>query len=281
MKQLNIFTDKELKYAHKKTARTREETVNDYEAFLKKFERKKTTDDCYTPANVYNAVLEWLGKQIDLEGREIIRPFYPDKDYKKEVYPTGCIVVDNPPFSLLSEIKTFYQSNGISFFLFAPHLTLFAGQQEGINYILTANSIIFENGANICISFTSNLFKDIKLWASSELHQMIDKANKDNINKQKKSLPKYVYPANVVTVSRLDRIIKGGVDIKIYSDQCYRVATLIDQKRLDKAIFGAGYLISDSAAAELKAAELKAAGKKDKYIWKLYPSEKEIIKHLR
>lgn len=210
MKQLNIFTDKELKHAHKKTARTRNETLNDYEAFLKKFERKKTTDDCYTPANVYNAVLEWLGKQIDLEGREIIRPFYPDKDYKKEVYPTGCIVVDNPPFSLLSEIKTFYQSNGISFFLFSPHLTLFSGMEEDLNYILTANNITFENGANICISFTSNLFKDIKLWASSELHQMIDKANRDNINKQKKPLPKYTYPANVVTASRLDRIIKGG-----------------------------------------------------------------------
>ena len=29
----------------------------DYEAFVGKFEPKKTTDDCYTPPEVYDAVL--------------------------------------------------------------------------------------------------------------------------------------------------------------------------------------------------------------------------------
>ena len=31
----------------------------EYQAFLEKFEAKKTTDDCYTPDNIYNAVKKW------------------------------------------------------------------------------------------------------------------------------------------------------------------------------------------------------------------------------
>jgi hypothetical protein len=31
----------------------RQTTFLDYEGFLDKFQPKKTTDDCYTPANVY------------------------------------------------------------------------------------------------------------------------------------------------------------------------------------------------------------------------------------
>lgn len=30
---------------------------DEYTEFLQKFERKKTTDDCYTPENIYWAVL--------------------------------------------------------------------------------------------------------------------------------------------------------------------------------------------------------------------------------
>ena len=35
---------------------TREEKFNDYEGFVEKFKPKKTTDDCYTPPAVYEAV---------------------------------------------------------------------------------------------------------------------------------------------------------------------------------------------------------------------------------
>lgn len=97
-----------------------------YVAFVEKFERKKTTDDCYTPECVYEAVLEWLHeKGINMNKYQVVRPFYPDKDYKLEAYPDSCIVVDNPPFSIISEICRWYSERGIKFFLFAPHLTLF------------------------------------------------------------------------------------------------------------------------------------------------------------
>ena len=32
----------------------------DYDTFVDKFKPKKTTDDCYTPDNVYQACLDWL-----------------------------------------------------------------------------------------------------------------------------------------------------------------------------------------------------------------------------
>ena len=43
-----------------------EETAQDaeYSAFVDKFTPKKTTDDCYTPENIYEAVAEWGGGGI-------------------------------------------------------------------------------------------------------------------------------------------------------------------------------------------------------------------------
>ena len=33
--------------------------MNDYDGFVEKFKPKKTTDDCYTPPAVYDAVVGW------------------------------------------------------------------------------------------------------------------------------------------------------------------------------------------------------------------------------
>ena len=37
-----------------------------YEEFVEKFKPKKTTDDCYTPPLVYDAVAEWVAKEYGL-----------------------------------------------------------------------------------------------------------------------------------------------------------------------------------------------------------------------
>ena len=81
---------------------------DDYEVFVAKFERKRTSDDCYTPPEVYDIVRGWLGEQVDLTGTQIVRPFWPDTDYKQVEYPPGCVVVDNPPFWILAEIVRWY-----------------------------------------------------------------------------------------------------------------------------------------------------------------------------
>ena len=40
-----------------------------YEGFVEKFKPKKTTDDCYTPPAVYEAVKDWVVKEYGLGGQ--------------------------------------------------------------------------------------------------------------------------------------------------------------------------------------------------------------------
>lgn len=53
-----------------------------YEEFVEKFKIKKTTDDCYTPPYIYDAVKSWAVNEYGLEGRPVVRPFYPGGDYE-------------------------------------------------------------------------------------------------------------------------------------------------------------------------------------------------------
>lgn len=97
----------------------------EYAQFVEKFKPKKTTDDCYTPDNIYSTVAQWAANRYGFSLADIVRPFWPGADYTRTAYPPGCVVLDNPPFSILSKIVRFYASHRIRFFLFAPALTLF------------------------------------------------------------------------------------------------------------------------------------------------------------
>lgn len=48
-----------------------------YEDFVEKFKPKKTTDDCYTPTLVYDAVRDWACEKYGIDSAFIVRPFYP------------------------------------------------------------------------------------------------------------------------------------------------------------------------------------------------------------
>lgn len=67
------------------------EEDEDYKAFVDKFAVKKTTDDCYTPDNVYDAIADWVAKEYDLDRTTFKRPFYPGGDYQKENYEGGWL----------------------------------------------------------------------------------------------------------------------------------------------------------------------------------------------
>lgn len=129
----------------------------EYQEFLKKFEAKKTTDDCYTPANIYDVAKQWCLKKYKLGNPPVVRPFYPGGDYKKESYPKGCVVIDNPPFSIISEICEWYTKNGIAYFLFAPTLTLLGIMRGKTNYVACGSGVVYENGASVNTSFVTNL----------------------------------------------------------------------------------------------------------------------------
>lgn len=126
-----------------------------YEEFTAKFEPKRTTDDCYTPPEVYDCVLRWAHREYGFDLAKVARPFYPGGDYEREEYPEGCTVVDNPPFSILSKIVKHYQERGVGFFLFAPTLTCM-GIRNCCKVVVGAG-VTYANGASVNTSFVTNL----------------------------------------------------------------------------------------------------------------------------
>ena len=256
---------------------------HDYDGFVEKFKPKKTTDDCYTPPEVYDAVLDWLAARADLTGKEIVRCFYPDMDYKTFDYPDGCVVVDNPPFSILAEILRNFDNWGVRYFLFAPHLTLFSADSGNTRtHIVVDYSIRYDNGALVNTGFITNLpeFEEYRIIGSYTLKRAIGEAQKTAKEKDKKPLPVYKYPDNCITVSSIANIIGAGIDLVIRKKTSLRVRMLDSQKKYGKTIFGSGYLISDGEAEKLKAEKLKAEKLKAAIVFDLSSAEKEVIKHL-
>ena len=237
----------------------REEGNDEYNEWLDKFEQKKTTDDCYTPDVVYEAVAEWVEKEYGVNRSTFVRPFYPGGDYVNEKYPEGCAVVDNPPFSILAEIVRFYTENGIRFFLFAPSLTLFSGRVLDVCYIPADGDITYENGAVVNTSFITNLDKEYMVRTAPELTEAIkaaDKANKEELAKPINL--KYRYPSYVITAAMVGKWAGLGVDFKVRKGEGYRISSLDAQKEFDKAIYGSGFLLSEKARADAEKARADA-----------------------
>ena len=252
----------------------------DYLAFLDKFKAKKTTDDCYTPEVVYEAVAKWVEDTYHVSRKDFVRPFYPGGDYKAEKYPKGCIVVDNPPFSILAEILLFYREAGVRFFLFAPTLILFSYYSSSTALPCGA-TVIYENGASVNTSFLTNLEdKAVRFRSCPDLYKAVQAAADEYAKELHKKLPKYTYPDNVVTAAFVARLSKYGVPFSVSVPESFSVSALDAQKESGKGIYGKGYLIGSKAAAEKAAAEKAAAEKAAATRWQLSEREKAIIEKL-
>lgn len=266
---VDLFGNETIRFCEAKRAKPN--LFSDYDAFLEKFKEKKTTDDCYTPKEVYKIVLDYVNENYNLSGKEIIRPFFPDGDFESIEYPENAVVIDNPPFSIVSKIARFYTEQKIPFFLFAPHLTLFSSDID-CTHIVVGGTVRYENGAIVKTSFLSNMFGDAKIIGDAELLKRFNDLEESN----KVRLPKYEYPPNVLTVSHVAWIIERGISIKMTMAHVKHYRGPQSQAVHKKAIFGSGFLISERAAAE-KAA---AAEKENVIIWELSQKELEIIKSL-
>ena len=256
----------------------------DYKQFLDKFEAKKTTDDCYTPDNIYEAVANWCASKYGVDKSRFVRPFFPGGDYQHYKYTKDCVVVDNPPFSILAEILAFYSEKGIRFLLFAPALTLFSGRNLDLTYLPVGVGVTYENGANVSTSFITNM-DNVTIRSSPDLYAVVEAANDENLKAMHKALPKYSYPDHVVTAAMVQKYSKYGVEWVLPKGKGVRIAGLDSQKDEDKAIFGGGYLISDKAAkeraaAERAAAERAAAERAAATQWRLSDRELDIIRGL-
>ena len=262
----------------------RQEGNDEYNKFLEKFEQKKTTDDCYTPDNVYDAVADFVSQEYGVDRSRFVRPFYPGGDYKNEKYPEGCVVVDNPPFSILSEIIKYYCENGVKFFLFAPALTLFTAVGCDVEYMPVGADVQYENGAVVKTSFVNNLGNN-RIHVSAALFDAVKAANDVNMKEAHKELPKYKYPVEAVLSAQIQRLARYGQTLKIPKDECVYQNRLDTQKEAGKDSYGGLFLISEKAAAERAAAERAAAERAAAErltvdTFELSDREKSIIKQL-
>lgn len=149
---------------------TMQEKSKNYEDFVEKFKpkHKLTTDDCYTPPDVYKNVLSLCEKWFpeNLQGKQILRPFYPGGDFEHEDY-TDAVVIDNPPFSIVSKIVRFYNERQIPYFLFAPQNTLFSIPAPG--FVVVYQSTTYTNGANVATGFVTNMMHGV--WGIRAVQQ--------------------------------------------------------------------------------------------------------------
>ena len=235
-----------------------------YNEFVDKFKPKHTTDDCFTPPEVYEAVKAWALARYGHKG-EIVRPFYPGGDYKAFRYPKGCLVLDNPPFSIQAEICRFYVEKGIDFFLFANGLTVLNSLKEGAVHAVVAHAnIIYENGADINTSFVTNL-GDEAIVVSGSLHDAVEEAQP----RETADLNYYAYPDNLVTSAILGRLAYYGAEFTIPN---VRVVSKLDD---GTAVYGKGALISDMAAEKVKAEKEKVKAEKERIPVELSERERE------
>lgn len=247
--------------------------LSEYDAFVEKFKPKKTTDDCYTPANIYDAVADWCAAEYGLDRRTFVRPFYPGGDYEHFTYPDGCIVVDNPPFSILSQIVRFYLYRGIKFFLFAPSLTCF--NKDEVCAIVSYCDITYTNGANVRTSFLTNL-EDSAVRSAPSLYQVIKVANDINLRELHRELPKYEYPAEVLTAAKVGLMSQYGIEFRVPRDKCIFIRSMDAQRDEGKELFGHGFLLSTATAKVRAAAQAAAAQAAAVQVWRLSDRERAI-----
>lgn len=184
--------------------------------FLSKFERKKTTDDCYTPPEVYDVILNWVfnSYQLDREFVNVLRPFKPGGDYLSENYGYHDVVIDNPPFSIYSKIVENYERLGVDFFLFAPALTTFVKNAKKVSYIIAGANIRYANGALVRTNFVTNLCVTPKIIISHDL-----KIEIENAQRPKKTVAKCDIPAPYLSSAQLLKFARrGNYEVNITHD---------------------------------------------------------------
>ena len=258
-----------------------------YEEFVEKFKPKKTTDDCYTPEPVYNCVADWVAEKYGLDRSTFVRPFWPGGDYEMFDYPDGCVVVDNPPFSILARIVAHYAWKEIKFFLFGPSLTLLSSKTTVKHAcgIVTDTDITFENGAIVRCGFITNLEPDYVLKVEPELARRLKEVCTKLAKEGKRKIPKYEYPDHVQTMALAMKYAKYGIDYAVRREDAIFIGALDAQRDVGKSIFGKGLLLSERAAAERAAAERAAAERAAAeraaaHVWELSEREQRLVEML-
>ncbi len=249
----------------------------DYESFVAKFgDSPKTTDDCYTPQDVYEAVVRYVSTITDMSDKVILRPFYPGGDYLNAEYPEDGIVIDNPPFSMFTKICKWYTQNEVPFFLFGPGLTI-SSCCKYCTAVIINESVTFANGANVRLNFASNLYGDTMMTTAPELGRMIALCPSQQ---HKKPLPSFTYPQEVLSVSDMQTIARNGITFSVSRNEA-RIIRDLDRHPKKGGLFGDHLLISTAKAQEKeKAKSMKSTGEKVTTPIHLSEREKKIVERM-
>lgn len=262
---------KECANAHKGESMTEQTSLfgnradAEYDAFVEKFKPKLTTDDCYTPPEVMDAVNGFVARRFGRDPATFVRPFFPGGDFENFDYPDGCVVVDNPPFSIYAHIVRYYLARGIGFFLFSPSLTTFVYGADCCYYVANA-TVVYENGAIVNTSFVTNLDGENRVVVDAGLTRAVNEANERANKANKKRMRSVQYPAEVVSSAILGKLC-GRADFRIPKKECAYARKLDCGQR----IFGSGLLISERVAAERMAA-------RECTVYELSEREREIVR---
>jgi len=253
-----------------------------YDEFVDKFKPRHTTDDCFTPPNVYAVVLDWAAKKYGFDKECAVRPFCPGGDYQAFHYYAHEVVVDNPPFSIVSKIVKWYNDHGIRFFLFCPGLTAFSLiRDKSATFVSVGTNITFDNGAQVIVGFVTNMGGDILFETASDLHDALKEVNNQNVAKTKKHVQKYRHPTETITAAGLQYLAVHHTPFKVMKSD----AEFIRKLDCGGELFGGGFMLSEKAAAEKaaaeKAADEKAAAEKAAArVLALSPREKELQRRI-
>ena len=197
----------------------------------KKVRRRVKTDEYYTPAPVYDAVRDYVLARYFPDGgfdpARIVRPFYPGGDYAAADYPPGCLVLDNPPFSCVTQIVRTYDARGIKFFLFCSSLGLLnvAQNLQTVTRIMTNAHIRYTNGLRVNTSFCTNLH-DPELGmpyvrTDPALRQAIKRVN-NTYTVRTKPVPVRPVPTRRIGEKELLAACVDGVEVAIWPEDLER-----------------------------------------------------------
>jgi hypothetical protein len=141
--------------------------------------------------------------------------------------------------------------------------------------------ITYANGAEVNTSFITNMEdKDIVAKADARLYKMVDDANLSQFEGEKKRMPRYTWPKEVIMSPFLHRCAQYGIDFVLKKDEVHLIEELEMQREVGKQIFGKGYLVSNAVLNRRLQAEAIIEQKEDAYVWELSDSEREIIAQL-
>jgi len=243
-----------------------------YEEFIAKFDKtaKKTTDDCYTPREIWEAVKAYVCNKYGITPEQIVRPFYPGGDYQKEDYRPGGVVVDNPPFSMVDKICTWYEERGIQYFLFSPGKRIMRNC-ENRTVIFPGVTIQYENGAKVNTEFVTNMEPGTVARTSPTLFRMLSSGKRQRKTER---------PDTIITFSDFETLARAGVEFSVNKEE-----SAFQSAAGNYTVFGHVLMLSDTARGRFIKAKEEARKKNEEaglYVKiKLSPEQEAIRKTLK